>query len=51
MKTETVEYYIEEARKQRSEFTAELFSLLVKKIKSLLQIELPQVIPGPLAHR
>lgn len=51
MQDKTMQFYIEEARKQRSEYTAELFSKLVGYVKKILQLELPNVVPGPLAHR
>ncbi|WP_299176348.1 RSP_7527 family protein [uncultured Neptuniibacter sp.] len=43
--------YIEEARQLRREFTAQMIRNLFKTVKSLLQVELPKFIPGPLAHR
>lgn len=51
MREYNIEHYIAEARKERNACVIELFSSLFKKTKSLLQLELPNGIPGPLAHR
>ncbi len=51
MTDHNIEFYLAEARKERNEYIIELFSSLFKKVKSVLQVELPSAIPGPLAHR
>lgn len=42
---------IAEAELQRAEYLVEFFSIISKKLTNLLSAELPEFIPGPLAHR
>ncbi|UTW05202.1 hypothetical protein KDX31_09530 [Amphritea atlantica] len=42
---------VAEADRMRAEYLIETVSYIAKKISSLLSAELPEFIPGPLAHR
>ncbi|MBN0989124.1 hypothetical protein [Amphritea pacifica] len=42
---------VAEAERMRAEYLLETFSYIAKQMTNLFSAELPEFIPGPLAHR